>query len=140
MSADYVAGFRSDNSLELWDVSCALSQSGAPVCQARLPPAGGASVEALAWSGGRLFSTGLHGHVLEHGGHGLEATASTSVTGDAAWCLAAGTEDGQVVLHSVTQQGLVFDRRLTKQVSCRPGEETPVHTFRFVIMLRFGSH
>ena len=85
MSADYVAGFRSDNSLELWDVSCALSQSGAPVCQARLPPAGGAGVEALAWSGGRLFSTGLHGHVLEHGGHGLEATASTSMTGDAAW-------------------------------------------------------
>ena len=123
---------RSDNSVELWDVSCALSQRGAPVCQARLPPAGGASVEALAWSGGRLFSTGLHGHVLEHGGDGLEATASTSVTGGAAWCLAAeragrrlaaGTEDGQVVIHSVTPQGLVFDRRLAKQVSHPP----PVH-------------
>ena len=107
-------------------MSLALSQRGAPVCQARLPAAGGASVEALAWAGGRLFSTGLHGHLLEHGGHGLEATASTAVTGGAAWCLsadparcrlAAGTEDGQVVIHTVTDRGLVFDCRLSKQVS-----------------------
>ncbi|XP_037071178.1 U3 small nucleolar RNA-associated protein 4 homolog [Pollicipes pollicipes] len=115
---------RSDNSVELWDVGCALALRGAPVLQARLPAAPGASVEALAWCAGRLFSTGLHGHLLEHGGHGLEATASTAVSGGAAWCmaaepsrhqLAAGTEDGQVVLHRLGDEGLVFERKLTKQ-------------------------
>ncbi|XP_043218168.1 U3 small nucleolar RNA-associated protein 4 homolog [Amphibalanus amphitrite] len=122
--ANKLAVSRSDNAVELWDVGCVLSRRGAPVCQARLPPAGGASVEALAWAAGRLFSTGLHGHVLEHGGHGLEATASTSVSGTAAWCLAAdpagcrlaaGTEDGQVIVHAVTDEGLVFERRMAKQ-------------------------
>ncbi|KAF0287174.1 U3 small nucleolar RNA-associated protein 4 [Amphibalanus amphitrite] len=122
--ANKLAVSRSDNAVELWDVGCVLARRGAPVCQARLPPAGGASVEALAWAAGRLFSTGLHGHVLEHGGHGLEATASTSVSGTAAWCLAAdpagcrlaaGTEDGQVIVHAVTDEGLVFERRMAKQ-------------------------
>ena len=120
-------------------MTCALSQRGAPVCQARLPAAGGASVEALAWSGGRLFSTGLHGHILEHSGPGLEATASASVTGGAGWCLAAepagrrlatGTEDGQVVLHTVTDRGLVFDRRLTKQVGLIQRDVDSLHVCR----------
>ena len=48
----------------------------------------GGSVEALVWSKGRLFSTGIHGFILEYDLVALSLKGSYPVTSGCGWCLA----------------------------------------------------
>ena len=50
------------------------------------------SVEALVWSKGKLFSTGLHGFVVEYDLIALSPKASYAVTSGSAWCLAVNKQ------------------------------------------------
>jgi len=84
----------------------------------------------------RLFSTGLHGLVIEHDLDHVDSPAGTgeganqnrqrvwAVTSGPAWCmkfnrrsgrLAVGTEEGYVCLYSVVDDGLDFVKVLDKQ-------------------------
>lgn len=141
----FLALSRSDGSLELWHVAGAittLSQSrkawancagGAPACLCRLPSPpseGGDSVEALVWCGSRLYSAGLHGHVVRRHGSSLRPISATCAAGSALWSLAVdgprrrlacGSEDGCVSVYQCaddTPEGdreVVFCKRLAKQ-------------------------
>ncbi len=50
------------------------------------------SIEALVWSKGKLFSTGLHGFVVQYDLITLSPKASYAVTSGSAWCLAVNKE------------------------------------------------
>ena len=98
--------------------------SCSPFLRQWIPGNAESSVEALAWARGRLFSTGLHGLVLEHDLHSLATRNQFAVTSGPAWCmqynaarnrLAVGTEEGYVCLFEVTEDGLSHDRVLDKQ-------------------------
>ena len=81
-------------------------------------------MEALAWAGDRLFSTGLHGLVLEYDLERLNTRAEFAVTSGPSWCmayhaesnrLAVGTEEGYVCLFQVEPNGLTYEKVLDKQ-------------------------
>lgn len=118
-SRDLLALSRADNSIEIWNFE------GHPLLQRWIPGNSESSVEALTWSGERLFSTGLHGLVLEHDlVHTLGTRNQFAVTSGPAWCMAAnkkqnriavGTEEGFICLFSVTEEGLLFDKVMDKQ-------------------------
>uniref|UniRef100_A0A1E1XBQ2 Putative u3 small nucleolar rna-associated protein 4 n=1 Tax=Amblyomma aureolatum TaxID=187763 RepID=A0A1E1XBQ2_9ACAR len=80
------------------------------------------SVEAAVWLKGRLFTTGLHGRIVEYDLATLEQKYSVAVTSGAAWCLAvdhqktrlaAGTEEC-VCIYEITEDGLNFCKTLNK--------------------------
>lgn len=74
--------FRSDNSIEIWNLE------HTPHLEKLFPGGTEASIEALVWSKGRLFSTGLHGFIVEYDLVALSPKASYAVTSGSAWCLA----------------------------------------------------
>ncbi len=120
--AKLLAVSRSDNSIEVWNVA-----STAALLQRWLPGNSESSVESLCWAGDagdRLFSTGLHGLVLEHSLDALCTKSQFAVTSGPAWCMeyhagrnriAVGTEEGYVCLFEVTDDGLQYDCVLDKQ-------------------------
>ena len=89
------------------------------------PPASeDVSVESLAWAGGRLFSCGLHGQVVEYDLDKRTEAKRYPVTSGPAWCLAVdrsctrlavGTEDGFVCLFSISEEGLEYEKVLDRQ-------------------------
>jgi U3 small nucleolar RNA-associated protein 4 len=109
---------RANNDIEVWNMTAA------PFLQKWIPGNSESSVEALAWAKGRLFSTGLHGLVLEHDLNTLGTRKQFAVTSGPAWCMsyhagqnrvAVGTEEGYVCLFEVTEEGLLYDKVLDKQ-------------------------
>jgi len=88
------------------------------------PGSSEASVEALAWASGRLFAAGLAGNVVEMDLKTQSAKETVSSNAGAIWCLttnskedklAAGTEDGCVVLFDVEDGSLQYLRGFGKQ-------------------------
>ena len=120
-SHSLLAVARADSSVEVW------STRHTPVLQFVIqPPAASedVSVESLAWAGGRLFSCGLHGQVVEYDLDTRREARRYPVTSGPAWCtavdrgcsrLAVGTEDGFVCLFAVTAEGLEYERVLDRQ-------------------------
>ncbi|KAK2164344.1 hypothetical protein LSH36_65g04031 [Paralvinella palmiformis] len=109
---------RSDATIEIWNLKHSWFQ------EKILPPSEGASVEALLWKGSRLFAAGLHGNLQEYDVVTGRVTQSLSANSGPIWCLAmkedgsqlaAGTEDGCVVLFRITSDGLEYSRALSKQ-------------------------
>ncbi|RUS80365.1 hypothetical protein EGW08_011862 [Elysia chlorotica] len=83
----------------------------------------GASVESLIWCQGRLFAGGIGGNVVELDLQAQKPKSSMSSNAGPIWCLtknsnsdkiAAGTEDGCVVLFDVSEE-LQFLRGFAKQ-------------------------
>ena len=120
-SHSLLAVARSDSSVEIW------STLHTPVLQFVIhpPPASeDVSVESLAWAGGRLFSCGLHGQVVEYDLDKRSEAKRYPVTSGPAWCLAVdrscsrlavGTEDGFVCLFSISEEGLEDEKVLDRQ-------------------------
>jgi len=115
---DLLAVSRSDNSIELWNTKAA------PFLSRLIPGNSESSIESLAWAGGRLFSCGLHGLVIEYDLNRLCAKSHHSVTSGPAWCIsidrtnskmAVGTEEGFVCLFTITDDGLEYLKVLDKQ-------------------------
>eukprot|EP00095_Tigriopus_kingsejongensis_P002112 snap_masked-scaffold447_size167621-processed-gene-0.5 protein:Tk02112 transcript:snap_masked-scaffold447_size167621-processed-gene-0.5-mRNA-1 annotation:"Cirhin" len=116
----HLAVSRADNAIEIWDFA-----HPTPCLAQWFPGNAEASIEALAWGGprqDRLFSTGLHGLVLEYDLARLATRTQSSVTSGPSWCmgvfedrLAVGTEEGYVCLFRITEDGLVYDQVLDKQ-------------------------
>ncbi|XP_075533043.1 U3 small nucleolar RNA-associated protein 4 homolog [Dermacentor variabilis] len=124
MAYDHVveklAVVRSDFSIEIWNFKFT------PCVEGVILGNPNNSVEAAAWHNGRLFTTGLHGRIVEYDLVSFEQKYSVAVTSGAAWCLAedcqktrlaAGTEDGRVCIYEVTEDSLNFHKMLNKQES-----------------------
>ncbi|XP_035213233.1 U3 small nucleolar RNA-associated protein 4 homolog isoform X2 [Stegodyphus dumicola] len=113
---------RADSSIEIWDVK------KYPYLEKVIPGSSTTSVETLAWCNDRLFSAGLHGYIAEHNLNTLIPKYQLSVTsGCPIWCmsvnedktcLAIGNEDGHVVLHDMSPEGLDFVKKFDKQEGC----------------------
>lgn len=117
---DRLAISRSDGTLELWSISDSWYQEKV------IPGIEGKSVEALCWQGPRLFTAGLDGYVTEYDLLRLQPKAIGTSNAGAIWCittdptnkfLAAGTEDGCVVIFDTDQDTLEFKRAFDKQES-----------------------
>uniref|UniRef100_A0A131Z3W4 U3 small nucleolar RNA-associated protein 4 n=1 Tax=Rhipicephalus appendiculatus TaxID=34631 RepID=A0A131Z3W4_RHIAP len=118
--AEKLAVVRSDFSIEIW------SFKFTPCVEGVILGNPDNSVEAAVWHNGRLFTTGLHGRIVEYDLVSFEQKYSIAVTSGAAWCLAedrqktrlaVGTEDGRVCIYEVTEDGLNFQKMLNKQES-----------------------
>lgn len=113
-----IALSRSDNSIEIWDMSYTPHIDRVIMGQPER------SVESLLWCNGRLFSSGLTGMVVEYDLLTLVPKSSMPVTSGACWCidtnksktqLAAGTEDGYINIFDVVEDGLMYFKLLDKQ-------------------------
>ncbi|XP_076684904.1 UTP4 small subunit processome component l(3)72Dn isoform X2 [Andrena cerasifolii] len=109
---------KNDNSIEVWNVG------NAPFVECTLAGHPENSVESILWIGPRLFSTGLHGMIVEYDLTTLSIRNEVAVTGGAAWCmdvnhkkacLAIGTEDGYINTFNVTSDALMYERIFDKQ-------------------------
>ncbi|XP_005101778.1 U3 small nucleolar RNA-associated protein 4 homolog [Aplysia californica] len=112
-----VAVSRSDGSVEI------LGTQDNWIQELVLPGSSDASVEALAWAQGRLFAAGLGGNIVELDMVTQSAKETVSSNAGPVWCLttnaaqdqlAAGTEDGCVVLFDVSGE-LQYLRGFGKQ-------------------------
>jgi hypothetical protein len=74
-----------------------------PHIEKLIPGSSEGSVEALVWSKGRLFSTGLHGFVVEYNLVELSPKASYAVTSGSAWCLAVSKAHTHLAVNLFTQ-------------------------------------
>nr|XP_022336993.1 U3 small nucleolar RNA-associated protein 4 homolog [Crassostrea virginica] len=113
-----VALSRSDGSIELFDLKNDWYQDKV------IPGSESKSIETLCWQGERLYSGGLDGDVVEYDLKKLEPKASASSNAGPVWCLttdshgkflAAGTEDGCVVLFDTDYHSLQYYRSFDKQ-------------------------
>ena len=87
---------RSDNSIEIWNLE------HSPHIEKLIPGSTEGSIEALVWSKGRLFSTGLHGFVVEYDLVALSPKASYAVTSGSAWCLAVNKAHTHLAVNCFT--------------------------------------
>lgn len=118
---------REDASIEIWDIQ------HAPHLIRTIPGSIMNSVEALAWSGERLFSAGLTGELIEWNLQTLTVKRQLMLTGNAAWCLdvdnngkhlAVGTDGGYVNIFDVSNEQEVnyvkiFDKQEGKILCCK---------------------
>ncbi|XP_055939265.1 U3 small nucleolar RNA-associated protein 4 homolog [Argiope bruennichi] len=121
-TTSHLAVSRADSSIEIWDVK------SNPYLEKVIPGTPATSVETLAWCNGRLFSAGLYGYITEYDLESLVPKYQLSVTSTCPiWCmkfdyegkcLAVGNEDGHVVLHQLSFEGLDFDKKCDKQEGC----------------------
>ncbi|KAG7200412.1 hypothetical protein KM043_017865 [Ampulex compressa] len=109
---------RNDNSIEIWNVG------NAPFVEYTIAGHPENSIEAILWINGRLFSTGLHGLIVEYDLTTLVTKYEVAVTGGAAWCmdvnhekthLAIGTEDGYINTFVIDSDALIYERIFDKQ-------------------------
>ncbi|KAK6185977.1 hypothetical protein SNE40_008101 [Patella caerulea] len=109
---------RSDGSIEIWLPESDWLQE--KVISGRSEQ----SVEAIVWQGKRLFTAGLGGDVTEHNLLTLKPKNSEPCNAGAIWCLtknftgtrlAAGTEDGCVVLFDIEMGQLKYLQSFGKQ-------------------------
>lgn len=108
---------RGDFTIEIWNLSFTPCVEGIMLGYPEN------SVESVVWHKGRLFTSGLHGCIVEYDLVSLEQKYTVNLTTGAAWCmaqdhqktrLAAGTEDGCVTIYKVTDDGVEFVRNLNK--------------------------
>lgn len=113
-----VALSRSDGCIETWDLKNDWYQDKV------IQGSESKSIETLCWQGERLYSAGLDGDVVEYDLKKLEPKASASSNAGPVWCLttdshgkflAAGTEDGCVVLFDTDYNSLQYYRSFDKQ-------------------------
>ncbi|XP_060075369.1 U3 small nucleolar RNA-associated protein 4 homolog [Ylistrum balloti] len=118
--AEKLAVSRSDGTLELWSSRDHWFQEKV------IPGVEGKSVEALCWQGERLFTAGLDGYITEFDLLRLQPKAIATSNAGPIWCLtsdptgkllAAGTEDGCVVIFDTENNSLEFKRSFDKQES-----------------------
>ncbi|KAK3576371.1 hypothetical protein CHS0354_018919 [Potamilus streckersoni] len=116
--SERLAVSRSDGSIEIWSIRDDWYQ------EKIIPPSEGDSVEGLVWHGIRLFSAGLDGNVKEIDVVQLKIKRCSSSNAGPIWCLtknstgtqlAAGTEDGCVVLFEIDGDKLEYIRAFDKQ-------------------------
>ncbi|KAK2586925.1 hypothetical protein KPH14_009855 [Odynerus spinipes] len=109
---------RNDNSIEVWNVG------NAPFVECTIPGHSENSVESILWIDSKLFSTGLHGLIIEYNLITLGIKYEVAVTGGAAWCMdvnqqktriAVGTEDGYINMFTVADDSLIYERIFDKQ-------------------------
>lgn len=108
---------RGDFTIEIWNLSFTPCVEGIMLGYPEN------SVESVVWHKGRLFTSGLHGCIVEYDLVTLEQKYTVTLTTGAAWCmaqdhqktrLAAGTEDGCVTIYKVTDDGVEFVKNLNK--------------------------
>ncbi|KAL5021741.1 hypothetical protein ScPMuIL_000896 [Solemya velum] len=113
-----IALSRSDGSIEIWSVCDNWFQEKIILA---VPDH---SVEALVWQGTQLYSAGLTGHVTKYSLNQLKPEKSCSSNAGPVWCLvsnasedklAAGTEEGCVVLFDTANGDLQYYRAFDKQ-------------------------
>ncbi|XP_061163479.1 U3 small nucleolar RNA-associated protein 4 homolog [Saccostrea echinata] len=113
-----VALSRSDGCIEIWDVANDWYQ------EKIIPGSESKSIETLCWQGKRLYSAGLDGDVVEYDLKKLEPKATASSNAGPVWCLttdsngkflAAGTEEGCIVLFDTDYNSLQYYRSFDKQ-------------------------
>ena len=104
--------YRSDNSIEIWNVE------HTPHLEKQIPSSAEGSVEAVVWSNGKLFSTGLHGFVIEYDLVKLTPKASYSVTSGSAWCLAVNKQHTHLAVSSLLIIKTGAEGRNTIAVEC----------------------
>jgi len=113
---------RSDNRIEIWNIEH--TPHIEKIIPGTVEDSIEGSIEALAWSKGRLFSTGLHGYIIEYDLIALTPKASYTAHSGSAWCLAinkqqtllaVGTEEGCVSLFEIHEEKLEFSRLFDKQ-------------------------
>ncbi|XP_053402678.1 U3 small nucleolar RNA-associated protein 4 homolog [Mercenaria mercenaria] len=111
---------RCDGSIELWSVRDGWYQEEV------IPGVEDQSIEDLVWQGTRLFSAGLDGHIREVDLVRLNIKKSCPSNAGPVWCLtsnsagtrlAAGTEDGCVVLLDTEYNALEYLSRFDSQES-----------------------
>lgn len=126
-SKNFGLNCREDASIEIWNIQ------HAPYLQQTIVGSPDASVEAIAWAGTRLFSTGLTGELIEWDLQLLEAKRKLLLTGNAAWCLdvskqntniVIGTDSGYINVFDVSNADevnyvKVFDRQEGKILCCK---------------------
>ncbi|XP_046328638.1 U3 small nucleolar RNA-associated protein 4 homolog [Haliotis rufescens] len=126
---------RSDGSLEIW------SEQDKWFQERVIPGSGDRSIEAVIWQGRRLFTAGLDGEVTEYDLIKLQPMHSAFSHAGPIWCLtqnssgtrlAAGTEDGCVVLFDIDMDNLQYLKSFDKQegrilsIAWHEGENTIV--------------
>ncbi|KAK0155993.1 U3 small nucleolar RNA-associated protein 4 [Merluccius polli] len=88
-----------------------------------IPGQDGRTIEALCWAGGRLFSTGLNGEMVEYDLENLRAKYTVEVYGGPAWTissnsqgthLAVGCEDGTVKIFELLEDTVQFQKNLDR--------------------------
>ncbi|XP_048765996.1 U3 small nucleolar RNA-associated protein 4 homolog [Ostrea edulis] len=113
-----IALSRSDGCIEIWDLDNDWYQEKV------IPGSESKSIETLCWQGQRLYSAGLDGDVVEYDLKKLEPKATASCNAGPVWCLttdshgkflAAGSEDGCVVLFDTDYSSLQYYRSFDKQ-------------------------
>ncbi|XP_063439179.1 U3 small nucleolar RNA-associated protein 4 homolog [Mytilus trossulus] len=113
-----VAVSRSDASIEIWSIGDDWYQ------EKIIPGSESRSVEAICWQGSRLFSAGLDGNVTEYDLKKLKPKELAPSNAGPIWCLckcatqqllAAGTEDGCVVVFSTQDDTLMYHQAFDKQ-------------------------
>lgn len=113
-----LAVVRGDFTIEIWNLMFTACVEGVMLgCPNN-------SVESVVWHRGRLFTSGLHGCIVEYNLVSLQKKYSVTVSSGAAWCmeqdyqktrLAVGTEEGCVAIYKFTAEGIQFVRNLNKQ-------------------------
>ncbi|XP_059480630.1 U3 small nucleolar RNA-associated protein 4 homolog [Neocloeon triangulifer] len=82
------------------------------------------SIESLHWYKGRLFSCGIHGHLVEYDIKNEKIKKWTSVVGGIKWCMAIdnatgriaiGSEDGFVAIMQIYDYDIETDQILDRQ-------------------------
>lgn len=119
--------YRDDASIEIWNIQ------HAPYLQQTIAGSSIASIEAIAWCGNRLFSTGLTGELTEWDLRTQQSKHKLLLTGNAAWCmdinrqnthLIAGTDSGFINVYDVSYENevnfvKVFDKQDGKILCCK---------------------
>lgn len=103
--------FREDASIEIWNLQ------NAPYMQQTIVGSPDASVEAIAWAGNRLFSTGLTGELIEWDLQTLQSKRKLLLTGNAAWCVDVNKQNTNIVIGTDSGYINVFDVSIADEVN-----------------------
>lgn len=112
-----LAVVRGDFTIEIWNLTFT------PCVEGVMLGSPSNSVESVVWHKGRMFTSGLHGRIVEYDLVSLQPKYSVTVASGAAWCmgqdyqktrLAVGTERGCIAIYNVTDDGIDFVKNLNK--------------------------
>lgn len=118
---------RDDATIEIWNIQAAPFLQQSILCSTIV------SIEAIAWCGNRLFSTGLTDELIEWDLRLEQPKRKLLLTGNAAWCmdinrqkthLIAGTDNGYLNVYDVSDDNevnfvKVFDKQDGKILCCK---------------------
>lgn len=98
--ADLFVFIRSDNRIEIWNIEH--TPHIEKIIPGSVEDSIEGSIEALVWSKGRLFSTGLHGYIVEYDLVSLSPKASYTAHSGSAWCLAVNKQHTLLAVSSTS--------------------------------------